>query len=86
MNGERYFYYLKLINNPPDNSVVEYYVDLSAQLENDYELSVSQITELESLIGNYIKMKANPHIKVINAVTGIEEDPPRTKIDDFPFR
>ncbi|MGE9811416.1 hypothetical protein ACLIKE_08760 [Ferroplasma acidiphilum] len=83
MNGERYFYYLKLINNPPDNSVVEYYVDLSAQLENDYELSVSQITELESLIGNYIKMKANPHIKVINAVTGIEEDPPRTKIDDF---
>ncbi|ARD84341.1 hypothetical protein FAD_0423 [Ferroplasma acidiphilum] len=83
MNGERYFYYIKLINNPPDNSVVEYYVDLSAQLENDYELSVSQITELESLIGNYIKMKANPHIKVINAVTGIEEDPPRTKIDDF---
>lgn len=83
MNGERYFYYLKLINNPPENAVVEYYVDLSAQLENDYELSVSQITELESLIGNYIKMKANPHIKVINAVTGIEEDPPRTKIDDF---
>ena len=70
MNGERYFYYLKLINNPPENSVVEYYTDLSTQLENDYDLSVSQITELESLISNYIKMKANPHVKVINALTG----------------
>jgi hypothetical protein len=83
MNGERYFYYLKLINNPPEESVVEYYVDISNQLENDYDLSATQIGELESLISNYIKIKANPHVKVINAVTGIEEDPPKTVIDDF---
>ena len=28
-------------------------------------------------------MKANPHVKVINALTGIEEEPPKTVIDDF---
>ena len=83
MNGERYFYYLKLINNPPEESVVEYYIDLSMQLENDYDISSSQIVELESLISNYIKIKANPHVKVINSITGIEEDPPKTIIDDF---
>jgi hypothetical protein len=83
MNGERYFYYLKLINNPPEESVVEYYMDLSMQLENDYDISSSQIVELESLISNYIKIKANPHVKVINSITGIEEDPPKTIIDDF---
>ena len=83
MNGERYFYYLKLINNPPGESIVEYYMDISMQLENDYELSPPEITELESLISNYIKIKANPHVKVINAITGIEEEPPKTVIDDF---
>ncbi len=83
MDGERYLYYIKLINNPAGNSAIEYYMDLSMQIENDYSLSSSQITELESLIDTYIKMKASQHVKVINAVTGLEEEPPKTVIDDF---
>ncbi|MEM0140329.1 MAG: hypothetical protein QXZ44_06970 [Ferroplasma sp.] len=83
MNSNRYFYYLKLINNPPGYLIIEYYTDLSMQVENDTLLTAGEVIELESLINNYIRIKGNTSIRVINAVTGLEEEPPRTIIDDF---
>ncbi len=83
MNGDRYFYYLKLINNPPADFAIEYYADISLQLENDVKLSQNEISELESLINNYMKIKGNANVRVINSLTGLEEEPPKTSIDDF---
>ncbi len=82
MSGERYYYYIKLINSPTENDI-GYYMDISQQLENDNMLNEDERYDLEMLIDNYITTRKKMHVKVINAVTGIEEEPPKTIYDDF---
>lgn len=78
--GDRFNYYLKLILN---GSVDEYAL-ISEQLENDLELSVDEAEELEHLISRY--MQAHNYqlsLRIINTVTGNEELPPKTSVDNF---
>ncbi len=80
MSGEQFNYYLKLILNA---SIDEYAV-ISENLENDLDLSVEEAEELEHLINRY--MQAHNYrlsLRIINKVTGNEELPPKTSVDNF---
>ena len=83
MSGERYYYYYKLISNSPSEFVMEYFLDLSQQLENDNELYDNERENLEALISKYVNEKSKASVRVINSVTGMEEEPPKTSVDDF---
>lgn len=80
MVGDRFNYYLKLILN----ASIDEYAAISEQLENDLDLSVDEAEELEHLIGRY--MQAHNYrlsLRIINMVTGNEELPPKTSVDNF---
>ena len=80
MVGDRFNYYLKMILNA---SMSEYSA-ISEQLENDTMITVDEAEELEHLIARY--MQANNYkigVRIINSVTGNEELPPKTFVDNF---
>jgi len=83
MSGERYYYYYKLITNSPPEAGIDYYLDISRQLENDSELYDGEMFNLEELINKFINGNSPASLKVINSVTGMEEEPPKTPVDDF---
>ncbi|WP_061950734.1 hypothetical protein [Acidiplasma cupricumulans] len=82
MSGERYYYYLKLINSPADNSI-DYFMDISQQLENDAGLDENEIISLENIINDAMARYNRVPVRVVNSVTGMEEEPPKTTVDDF---
>jgi hypothetical protein len=79
MSGDRFNYYLKLILNA---SLDEYYL-ISEQLQNDPLVSTPEIEELDRLINRYMSVYNKFDMKVVNSVSGIEEYPPQTALDNF---
>ncbi len=79
MSGERFNYYLKMILN----ARLEEYSMIYEQIGNDTELTESEETELERLIGRYMSVYNRFGVRVVNIHTGREEEPPATVIDDF---
>ncbi len=80
MVGDRFNYYLKIILN----ASMEEYSAISEQLENDLQITVDEAEELEHLIARY--MQANNYklgVRILNSVTGNEELPPKTFVDNF---
>ena len=80
MVGDRFNYYLKSILN----ATIDEYSGISEQLENDLSLSVDEAEELEHLISRY--MQAHNYrlgLRIVNTVTGNEELPPKTSVDNF---
>lgn len=79
MSGDRFNYYLKLILNA---SLDEYHL-ISEQLQNDAQISSSEVEELDRLINRYMSVYNKFDLKVVNSVSGIEEYPPQTALDNF---
>ncbi|WP_048059489.1 hypothetical protein [Picrophilus oshimae] len=85
MSLERFYYYMRLINSTPYDMkrAIELCLSISQALENDNNLTDSEKEDLEKQIGERISFYNRYSLKVINALTGIEEEPPKTVIDDF---
>ncbi len=80
MVGDKFNYYLKIILN----ATIDEYSAISEQLENDLELSVDETEELEHLISRYLQAhNYKLAVRIINTVTGNEELPPKTSVDNF---
>ncbi|MEM0155936.1 MAG: hypothetical protein QW597_04975 [Thermoplasmataceae archaeon] len=79
MSGDRFNYYLKLILNA---SLDEYHL-ISEQLQNDPQVTMAEVEELDRLINRYMSVYNKFDLKVVNSVSGIEEFPPQTSLDNF---
>lgn len=79
MTGDRFNYYLKLIMN----SVLEDLALLSEQFENDPSISSAEASELERVLNRQLNLYNRFGARVVNSVTGREELPPKTDLDNF---
>lgn len=79
MTGDRFNYYLKLIMN----SVLEDLSLLNEQFENDPFISSAEASELERVLNRQLNLYNRFGVRVVNSVTGREELPPKTELDNF---